>query len=71
VRDLVGERSDVAGMIERSRQPYEGGSGASAIARERAMASHRLDTMAGPQLRAPDLERAPGLRYADKDKPNG
>ena len=59
--------------MERCREPYEGWSGETPIARERAMASHRLDAMTGPALRNPeaDLERAPGLRYADKDKPNG
>jgi hypothetical protein len=38
---------------------------------EHALASHRMTPSAGPDLRDPDLERAPGLRYSDKDKPNG
>ena len=38
---------------------------------DHALASHRMNPTAGPDLRDPDLERAPGLRYSDKDKPNG
>lgn len=70
LRDLVG-RDEPAGMIERSREAYEGWSPAESMARERAMASHRLDAIGGPALRDPDVTHAPGLRYADKDKPNG
>ena len=35
------------------------------------MATHRVSPTTGPELRDPDLGRAPGLRYGDKDKPNG
>jgi hypothetical protein len=70
VRDIVGATDEPAGMVERSRQAYESGVGESPIERERAMAaSHRLETRTGPDLRAPDVSHAPGLRYADKDKP--
>ena len=66
LRELVG-RDAPAGMVERSREAHETGS---PVERERAMASsHRLDTRTGPDLRDPDLGHAPGLRYADKDKP--
>jgi len=71
LRDLVGRRDEPAGMVERSREAYEGWSPAESMARERAMASHRLDATGGPALRDPDVTHAPGLRYADKDKPNG
>lgn len=70
LRELVG-RDEPAGMIERSREAHEGWSPAESMARERAMASHRLDAIGGPALRDPDVTHAPGLRYADKDKPNG
>jgi hypothetical protein len=70
LRDIVGLRQDTAGMVERSREPYEG-AGTTAAERERAMASHVVSPKTGPDLRDPDLEHAPGLRYADKDKPNG
>jgi hypothetical protein len=67
VRDLLA-RDEPAGMVERSREAYETGS---PIERERAMASaNTLGTRSGPELRDPDLGHAPGLRYADKDKPN-
>jgi hypothetical protein len=71
LRDIVGMRSDsgTAGMVERSREPYEGGSN-TALERERAMAaSNRVSPTAGPELRDPEVQREPGLRYADKDKP--
>jgi hypothetical protein len=69
LRDLVARRWDegTAGMVDRSTETYEGGS--SALQRERAMASNRISPTTGPDLREPELERAPGLRYADKDKP--
>ena len=70
LREIVGSREGVAGMVERSRETYEGGA-RNALADERAMASHRLDAIGGPALRDPDVTHAPGLRYADKDKPNG
>ena len=76
LRDVVGARQQSAGMVERNREPYEGwnNTGASSnMESEHALASHRLPPTTGPDLRAPDLERGPGLRYADqdKDKPNG
>lgn len=71
LRDIVGPRSEPAGMIDRSTEAYEGWSPAESMARERALASNRLDAIGGPKLRDPDVEHAPGLRYADKDKPNG
>lgn len=74
LRDIVGERqagSGTAGMVERSREPYEGrGSVAgSASPGDRALASHTVSPRTGPELRDPEVEHAPGLRYADKDKP--
>jgi hypothetical protein len=79
LRDIVGMRQEgAAGMVERSREPYEGWSNtgtSSNMESEHALASHRISPTTGPDLRAPDLEREPGLRYADKDKdkdkPNG
>jgi len=74
LRDIVGMRQEGAGMVERSREPYESWSGAatsSNMESEHAAASHRVSPTPGPELREPDLERAPGLRYSDKDKPNG
>jgi hypothetical protein len=56
-------------MVERSREPYEG-SANDLLAQERAMASDRLDAIEKTPLRDPDVTHAPGLRYADKDKPN-
>jgi hypothetical protein len=70
LRDIVRWRDAPAGIAERSREPYESWSGSEALARERAMASHRLDAIGGPALRDPDVSHPPGLRYADKDKPN-
>jgi hypothetical protein len=70
LRDLVGMRQDTAGMAQRSRDPYES-AGTTSAERERALASHVVSPKTGPDLRDPDLEHAPGLRYADKDKPNG
>ena len=72
LRDIVGMRQGTAGMVERGREPYEGsGHGASAAAaereRERATASNVVSPKTGPDLRDPDLDRPPGLRYADKD----
>lgn len=69
LRDIVGMRQE-AGMVERDREPYES-AGTTSAERERAMASHVVSPKTGPDLRDPDLEHAPGLRYADKDKPNG
>jgi hypothetical protein len=74
LRDIVGMRQEGAGMTERSREPYEGWTNtatSSDLESEHALASHRLSPTTGPDLREPDVERAPGLRYSDKDKPNG
>ncbi|MEJ8838237.1 hypothetical protein [Ramlibacter sp. AN1133] len=71
LRDIVGMRQGDAGMVERNREPYEGTATSSNMESEHALASHRLAPTAGPDLRDPDVERAPGLRYSDKDKPNG
>ena len=71
LRDIVSRRDEPASMVERGREAYETWSPTDAMARERAMASDRLDAIAGPALRDPDLTHPPGLRYADKDKPNG
>jgi hypothetical protein len=75
LRDIVGMRQE-AGMVERNRAPSESTATADAVERERmererAMASHVVSPKTGPDLRDPELERAPGLRYSDKDKPNG
>lgn len=72
LRDVVAMRQErgTAGMVDRSRDVYEGTLNEPSIERERAMASaDRMRPGAGPDLREPDIERAPGLRYADKDKP--
>lgn len=71
LRDLVGGMGDPkAGMVERGSATYEGAS-SELPDRERAMAANRVAATAGPALRDPDVTHAPGLRYADKDKPNG
>ena len=69
LRDLVARRSEqgTAGMMDRSTEAYEAG-GSTSLQRDRAMASNTLRPTTGPDLREPELERAPGLRYADKDK---
>jgi hypothetical protein len=74
MRDIVATRKDIsdvpAGMTERSREAYEStGASASPIERERAMATNAVSPTTGPDLREPELDRAPGLRYSDKDKP--
>lgn len=70
LRDLVGMRREAgtAGMVQRSRDIYEGAAPVN-TERERATASHIVSPRTGPELRDPDVEHAPGLRYADKDKP--
>ena len=74
LRDIVGMRQGSegnAGMVERSRDAYEGAGSAGALERDRAMASPNVvSPTTGPALRDPDLDRAPGLRYADKDRPS-
>ncbi|HET8748388.1 MAG TPA: hypothetical protein VFM98_22520 [Ramlibacter sp.] len=74
LRDIVGMRQEQAGMVERSREPYEGWTNtatSSNMESEHALASHRLSPTTGPDLRDPDIESAPGLRPVDKDKPRG
>jgi hypothetical protein len=71
LRDIVGGAGEPAATQERSRKMQElEGEATGAPEVERAMAS---GTMGGsPTLGArndPDLVHAPGLRYADKDKP--
>lgn len=70
LRDIVGRRDDPAGMEERLRETYESWSGREALARERAMASHRLDALGGPALHDPDVSRPSEPRFTGKDKPN-
>jgi hypothetical protein len=74
LRDIVAMRagSGTAGMVERSTQPYEGHANVeTALQRERATASGVVSPTTGPDLRAPEVDRAPGLRYSDLDKPLG
>jgi hypothetical protein len=82
LRDIVGTRQEGlrdegAGLVERSRESVESDfneppAGESpSTQRERAMASGVVSPGTGPDLRDPELGRAPGLRYGDKDKPNG
>jgi hypothetical protein len=69
LRDIVDVRQ--AGAAPRGRDTLEPAAAAALAApeRERAMASGRVSPTAGPDLRDPDAEWGPGLRYADKDKP--
>jgi hypothetical protein len=71
LRDLVAQRGDpgTAGMVARSRESYEGTGAAAPVERDRAMAANAVSPTTGPALRDPEVEHAPGLRYADKDKP--
>lgn len=74
LREIVGARQSqgTAGMVERSRDNYEsaGSFGSPAMESDRAMASpERVSPTVAPELRDPDAEHAPGLRYSDKDKP--
>jgi hypothetical protein len=74
LRDIVAMRSDSgnAGMVERGSEPYEGYANVeTGLQRERATASGIVSPTTGPDLRSPDVDRAPGLRYSDKDKPLG
>ena len=69
LRDIVGMRQ---AQDTTTRDNYDAaGSFASSspIERERAVASNGVKPTTGPDLRDPDLEHAPGLRYSDKDKP--
>lgn len=72
LRDIVGARDEKAGMTERGSDVYEdeGETATRTLETDRAMdlggmgAAPTLGTRSGP-----DLVHAPGLRYADKDKP--
>lgn len=72
LRDIVGMRQSEA--VNRSNDTYEaaGSFGSPNMDYERAqraMASNRVSPGTGPDLREPETDRAPGLRYSDKDKP--
>ena len=72
LRDIVAERQaeGTAGMAQRSTDSYEAPGSIPAMERERAMASSaRVSPTERPDLRDPEVDRAPGLRYSDKDKP--
>jgi hypothetical protein len=71
LRDIVADRGDT-GLTDRSREPYGGFANVeTGLQRERATASNVVSPTTGPDLRAPETDHAPGLRYADKDKPLG
>lgn len=59
LRDIVDRAYDGSASIGATRPDME-----------RAMASDVVRPTTGPDLREPDMLRAPGLRYADKDKPD-
>ncbi|MBC5783239.1 hypothetical protein H8N03_09810 [Ramlibacter sp. USB13] len=74
LRDIVGMRQSEGTAVNRSNDTYEaaGSFGSPNMDYERAqraMASNRVSPTSGPDLREPESERAPGLRYSDKDKP--
>jgi len=69
LRDIVGMRQVEATPRGRDALATAAAAGLVATERDRAMASSRVSPTAGPDLRDPDAERAPGLRYVDKDKP--
>jgi len=53
----------------RSNDTYEAAGSFGSPAMEHAGAAHYISPVAGPDLREPETEHAPGLRYVDKDKP--
>lgn len=71
LRDIVGMRQAQAagGAVNRSADTYEAAGAFGSPAMERATASNRVAPTGGPDLREPESEHAPGLRYVDKDKP--
>lgn len=69
LRDILGRADEPAGLMERSRENYENWSPRKEMARERAMAANRLEAIGGSDRREPELDRPPGLRYADKNEP--
>ena len=74
LREVVAMRQAESTAVNRSNDTYEAaGSFASPNMEyeraQRAMASNRVNPTSGPDLREPETEKAPGLRYSDKDKP--
>lgn len=69
LRDIVGERQARETPISDTYEAASSIGASSPLERERAVASNAVRPTTGPDLRDPDLERAPGLRYSDKDKP--
>ena len=70
LRDIVGERQAQGAAVNRSADTYEAAGSFASPNMERAQAApHRISPTAGPDLREPETEHAPGLRYVDKDKP--
>ena len=70
LRDIVGMRDDKAGMAERGSDADEGETATGTLETQRAMDAGSMG--GAPTLgtrNGPDLVHAPGLRYADKDKP--
>jgi hypothetical protein len=74
LREIVGMRQGETPAVNRSNDTYEaaGSFGSPNMDYERAqraMAANRVSPATGPDVRDPDAERAPGMRYSDKDKP--
>jgi len=70
LRDIVAMRQAQGTAVNRSADTYEAAGSFASPNMERAQAApHRISPTAGPDLRNPESEHAPGLRYVDKDKP--
>lgn len=69
LRDIVGMRQSQDTATRANDEAAGSFASSSPIERERAVASNIVKPSTGPDLRDPDLDRAPGLRYSDKDKP--
>jgi hypothetical protein len=71
LRDIVGMRQAQGDgeAVNRSNDTYEAAGSFGSPAMEHATAAHRISPTAGPDLRDPETEHAPGMRYVDKDKP--
>ena len=69
LREIVAARQAEAATRTSETAQAVGDAASASLERDRAMASARVSPTAGPELRDPDAERAPGLRYVDKDKP--
>jgi len=69
LRDIVGMRQAQGGTESASNDSYEAAGSVGSLVGEHASAAHRFSPTTGPDLREPETERAPGLRYLDKDKP--